>query len=167
MRTVFRLAPLTLLLSSALLAQAPATPATLNAVGSQGCPIIASAQRWASGGLALTGKPARKPDNATLYLHFNAIGNNNIVAAKVVLHGTTASPRTELAGGTNPGDLSESRDLNGDLRDTSLALGKIVNVRWLSIAELRYADGTTWHESGQAYCHIAPNGFRLVDAPVR
>ena len=161
MRTAFRLAPLTLLLCSPLLAQ---TPATLTTVDSQSCPVVVSAQRWASGGLVQTGKPTKAPDRATLYLHFNAGGKNAIVAAKIVLHGTTASPRTELAGGMNPGDLSESHDLNGNLRNTSVALGKIVNVRWLSIAELRYADGTTWHESDQAYCHITPNGFRLVDA---
>ncbi|HEY4357893.1 MAG TPA: hypothetical protein VGN16_19230 [Acidobacteriaceae bacterium] len=159
---------LLLLVAPALAAHAQGTPVTrtFSGDGSQNCPIVASAQRWASSGLALAGKPGRTPDNATLYLHFNATGGNKVVAARIVLHGTTAAPRAELAGGVNTGDLSESRDLNGDLRDTSVALSKIVNVRWLSIAELRYADGTTWHESGQAYCHITPNGFRLVGAPV-
>lgn len=172
MRNAFLLSVLAL---SALAVHAQAngvgTPAPIKMAftgnGSQNCPVVASAQRWASSGMVLTGKSSRAPDRATLYLHFSPFGENKIVAAKIVLHGTTAAPRAELAGGTNPGDLSESRDLSGDLHDTSVALETIVNVRWINVAELRFADGTTWHESGQAYCHITPNGFRLVDASAK
>ena len=150
---------------------APVTPATvlLAGVPSLNCPIAISARRWAPGGMALAQDRNAEPEGRRLYLHFITGLKSGLVAATVTLHGTDGKARAELtADGTSGPELQETFQLKGDpnapIRSSSVSLRHLANVRWVAITELRFADGTSWHESADASCHITPNGFRLVDA---
>ena len=39
---------------------------------------------------------------------------------------------------------------------------KLTGVTWVELKELTYANGTVWHDSANATCRVAPNGYMLV-----
>ncbi len=165
MRNAFLVATC-LLLSSPALAQV--ANADLVAVGSQNCPVAASAERGAPGLVVQT----RKADTATaqtkLFLHIMSSDNKRLADVTVVLHGSDAQPRTELAGSASGSNLTEEFHLSGvpdhDLYNASVSPVRVANVRWVSITSIRFADGTVWHPSSNSYCRIQPNGFLRVTA---
>ena len=171
MRAAYAFATLVFGASSLLAQKTTVTPATVVLLGvpSQNCPIGISAQRWAAGGMALAQDRNAEPEGRKLYLHFISGSKTGVIAATVTLHGTEGKARAELAAdGRNAFPLTETFQLTGDtnapLRSSAVSLRRLANVRWVAITELRFADGTSWHESADASCHVTPNGFRLVDA---
>lgn len=157
-----------LLLSPVVFAQSPATHTSIITVESQGCPVLATARRWAPRTVVETGNSPRNSNGNKLYLHFTPTGERSIVAATVVLHGTTAAAHIEPARNWSAPDLTDTFHLTADppkgLYDSEVPLHKVPNVRWLDITEVHFADGTVWHESANAHCNVTPNGFLLIDA---
>ena len=168
MRAAYALSIL-FVLTPVLTAQSSPATVTLTETPRRNCPVAVSAQRWAPGGMAVAHDAHSATEGRELYLHFAPGSKSGVIAATVTLHGDDGSPRTELvAKGSHPSNLTETFHLTSgtkpSLHDSTVAPSRVVNVRWIGITEVRFADGSTWQESRDSSCHITPNGFRLVAA---
>lgn len=139
-------------------------------VNGQNCPVMASAQRGGGGAVVQTRKGSPAEPLIELKMHFSAMAHSGITEATVSLHGTDGRPRAELAYSSAPSlpEMVEVAHLSGSadhaLTSASIRPAKVVNVRWIGITAIKFADGTEWQPSETSWCHIQPNGFQLVGA---
>ena len=155
-----------LLLSTALVAQAPAR-VTLDApmVASGACPVGFSA-RHANGGSLLAVSPATKPHGQPYEVAFAPGKSRAVVQARVTLHGMSGSH--VIPAGTdvieNTTETFSIAPAGGvDHLFTSVVYArKLTAIRYIELRELTFADGTEWHASATSTCRVAPNGFLLV-----
>ena len=140
----------------------------LTSVNGQNCPVLASASRGGGGAVVQTRKGESASPLAVLHLQFSSGNKLQIAEATITLHGTDGLPRAELARMSPDSYLTEEFHLTSSpdhaLSKASISPKRVVNVRWVSISELKFSDGSTWHPSESSYCHIQPNGFQRVAA---
>jgi hypothetical protein len=48
------------------------------------------------------------------------------------------------------------------LRMRTVSVNDLTSVAWISVIELRYADGSTWHARPGAECRVVPDGVMLI-----
>ena len=95
-----------------------------------------------------------------------------IVAAELEVHGTANKGRMMPASGavlTNDSTADAVRNVHlvssvpADQQRTRLvSVNDLTSVQWISVIELRYADGSTWHAGPGSECRVVPDGVMLI-----
>jgi hypothetical protein len=160
---------------AALAAPVPATVANPSA-----CPVeMSAAQHGLVGALTPVGPNARtapSQDRARAQQSFDLSMKNTrlqrIVAAELEVHGTSNKGRVAPASGavlTNEPTADAVRNVHlassvpaDESRTRTVSVKDITSVAWISVIELRYADGSTWHARPGSECRVVPDGMMLI-----
>jgi hypothetical protein len=157
-----------------LAAPAPATVANLAA-----CPVELSAAQHGQGQMVavgpsspLTPTPDANRARQSIDLSMTNTRLQRIVAAELEVHGTSNKSRVVPAGAvvltTEPtADTVRNVHLASSVpaeesRTRTVSVNDLTSVAWISVIELRYADGSTWHARPGAECRVTPDGMMLV-----
>jgi hypothetical protein len=152
---------------------APAVVATPSA-----CPVDLSAAQRGAGALIAAGPdtPAPKPDGKhaqqAIDLSMKNTRLQRIVAAELEVHGTANKGRMLPAGAvvlTDQPTADAVRNVHlvssvpGDqTRTRTVSVNGLTSVAWISVIELRYADGSTWHARPGAECRVTPDPIMMI-----
>jgi hypothetical protein len=153
---------------------APATVANPSA-----CPVELSAEQRGLGALVAAGPNAPAvpaPDAShpqqSIDLSMKNTRLQRIVGAELEVHGTSNKSRVVPASGavlTNEPRADVVRNVHltssvpADQTRTRMVTAKdLTSVAWISVIELRYADGSTWHERAGVQCRVVPDGMMLI-----
>ena len=158
-----------------LLAQsaAPTSAVVLQAPQSQDCPVGLSA-RHANQGAVVNVSPRSSPQEQGYHVTFAPLQDHGIAQAKITLHGMSGAQLLPVGSHGDAGlkpdtpkDITESFTVAPaagakHLFHSTVYTEKLTAVQWIELNEVKYTDGTTWHESVGSVCRVAPNGFMLV-----
>ena len=170
-----------LILSLAALA-APvcfAAPAPASVSNPAACPVELSAAQHGQGQMVAVGPnaPAVPPPVAnharqSIDLSIKNTRLQRIVAAELEVHGTSNKSRVVPAGAavlTNEPTADTVRNVHlassvpaEQSRTRTVSVNDLTSVAWISVIELRYADGSTWHARPGAECRVTPDGAMLI-----
>jgi hypothetical protein len=169
-----------LILSLAALAASAclAVPAPASVANPAACPVELSAAQRGQGQMVAVGPntPAVPPQEAnharqSIDLSMKNTRLQRIVAAELEVHGTSKS-RVVPAGGavlTNEPTADAVRNVHlansvpaEQSRTRTVSVNDLTSVAWISVIELRYADGSTWHARPGAECRVTPDGVMLI-----
>jgi hypothetical protein len=175
----------TLILSLTALA-APAcfaAPATVS--NPSACPVELSAAQHGLGALVPTAKTFVSPDDKkqmtivtgpqigppqqSIDLSMKNTRLQRIVAAELEVHGTANKSRVlrtdvadqSLADAVRNVHLASSVPAD-QTRMRTVSVKDLTSVAWVSVMELRYADGSTWHARPGSECRVTPDPLMLV-----
>ena len=142
------------------------------------CPVELSAAQRGTGVLIAAGSkaPAPKADSSRAQQAIDLSMKNTrlerIVAAKLEVHGTSNKSRVMSASGTvltNEPTADAVRNVHlvnsvpaDQTRMRTVSVQDLTSVAWISVIELRYADGSTWHARPGAECRVTPNPMMLI-----
>lgn len=153
---------------------APATVANPSA-----CPVELSAEQRGLGAMVAVGPntpevPARdaKHPQQAIDLSMKNTRLQRIVAAELEVHGTSNKSRVVPAGAavlTDRPTADAVRNVHlassvpaDQTRTRTVSVKDLTSVAWISVIELRYADGSTWHARPGAECRVTPDGMMLI-----
>jgi hypothetical protein len=95
-----------------------------------------------------------------------------IVAAELEVHGTSNRSRVMPAKGavlTSEPTADAVRNIHlassvpaDESRTRTVSVKDLTSVAWISVIELRYADGSTWHARPGSECRVVPDGMMLI-----
>jgi hypothetical protein len=95
-----------------------------------------------------------------------------IVAAELEVHGTSNRSRVMPAKGavlTSEPTADAVRNVHlassvpaDESRTRTVSVKDLTSVAWISVIELRYADGSTWHARPGSECRVVPDGMMLI-----
>jgi hypothetical protein len=174
MRHPFSLPTLAILAAATL--GAPACLAASAVVANpSACPVELSAVQHGMGELVAAGPntPAPKTESnraqQTIDLSMKNTRLQRIVAAELEVHGTLNKSRVlrmthvadRLADAVRSVHLVNSVPAD-QTRMRTVTVKDLTSVGWVSVVELRYADGSTWHARPGAECRVTPDGMMLV-----
>jgi hypothetical protein len=143
----------------------PAPPVTI--LGSvAGCPVELTAEQAHDGALSLArsaGTPAHAEQVIDLSIRNSRLPR--IVGAEIEVHGTSPRGRIvalESASGGGVADAVRAVHLQGSVppneqRTHRLSVPELTSVQWIDVIELRYADGSAWHEGAGQQCRVEPD----------
>jgi hypothetical protein len=169
-----------ILLLAALAAPAClAAPAPASVANPAACPVELSAAQHGQGQMVAVGPntPAVPPPDAnharqSIDLSMKNTRLERIVAAELEVHGTSNKSRVLPARGaaltTEPAsDAVRNVHLASSvpaeqLRTRTVSVNDLTSVAWISVIELRYADGSTWHAQPGSECRVVPDGMMLI-----
>ncbi len=152
-----------------------AAPATVP--NPSACPVELSAAQRNGGTLVPVGKPGPPPsvldsNNAaqSIDLSMKNTRLQRIVAAELEVHGTANKSRvvrTDAVADQPMADAVRSVHLASSVpadqtRVRTVSVKDLTSVAWVSVIELRYADGSTWHARPGAECRVTPDPLMLV-----
>ncbi len=143
------------------------------------CPVELSAEQRGAGTLVAVAPnaPAIPPPNANhpqqaIDLSMKNTRLERIVAAELEVHGTSNKSRVIPADGavlTNEPTADAMRNVHmvssvpaDQTRTRTVSVKDLTSVAWISVIELRYADGSTWHARPGAECRVVPDGMMLI-----
>ncbi len=156
-----------LLAATTLTAQSPSTGSVLLLQQhiSQNCPVGLSARHSSDGGMVSV-SPGSGPHQQGYDITFSPRKSLQVAQARISLHGISGS-HVIPAGKKEVGDATESFTVSptssANHRFQSVVYtAKLTGVEWVELNDLTYTDGTQWHESADAICRVAPNGYMLV-----
>ena len=174
MRHPFSLSTLAILTAATLVAPAClAAPAVV--ANPSACPVELSAVQRGTGELVVASPntPALKMDSnraqQTIDLSMKNTRLQRIVAADLVVHGTLNKSRVlrmnpvadRMADAVRNVHLVNSVPAD-QTRMRTVTVKDLTSVAWVSVVELRYADGSTWHARPGAECRVTPDGMMLI-----
>lgn len=152
------------------------TPVTVTNVS--GCPVELSAAQHGMGQLVAVGPnaPAVPPENKypgqSIDLSMKNTRLQRIVAAELEVHGTSNKSRLMPAGSamlSNQPTADAVRNVHlvssvpaDQTRMRTVSAHDLTSVAWISVIELRYADGSTWHARPGSECRVVPDGMMLI-----
>jgi hypothetical protein len=156
-----------------------AVPAPASVANPAACPVELSAAQHGLGQMVAVGanSPAVPPPDAiharqSIDLSMKNTRLQRIVAAELEVHGTSNKSRVVPAGGavlTNEPTADTVRNVHlassvpaEQLRTRTVSVNDLTSVAWISVIELRYADGSTWHTRPGAECRVTPDGMMLI-----
>ena len=155
-----------------------AAPAPASVANPAACPVELSAAQHGLGQKVDVGPnaPAVPPDanrtRQSIDLSMKNTRLQRIVAAELEVHGTSNKSRVVPAGGavlTNEPTADTVRNVHltssvpaEQLRTRTVSVSDLTSVAWISVIELRYADGSTWHTRPGAECRVTPDGMMLI-----
>jgi hypothetical protein len=156
------------MLSASVCMSAQQTSSTKVAT-SEGCPIGFGAQ---INGRAIAQTAADQKKNGSgplLEMTFSVRGAAKIVSANVTVHGLSSSDRYLPVDQHSDENAAQTFELDrasgaAGLTNAAVWLNKILFVNWAEVTELKYADGSVWHESSDSQCRAVPSKLLLVDA---
>jgi hypothetical protein len=166
-----------LLTLAAVAAPALAAPATVS--NPSACPVELSALQHGAGALVAANKNEITPSEAkpsrpqqSIDLSIKNTRLQRIVAAELEVHGTTNKSRVIPAGAavltdTPAADAVRNVHLASSVpadetRTDTVSVSELTSVAWISVIELRYADGSTWHARPGAQCRVTPDPVMLI-----
>jgi hypothetical protein len=143
------------------------------------CPVELSAEQLGAGALLAAGPnaPANPPPGAnragqSIDLSMKNTRLQRIVAAELEVHGTSNKSRVMPAGGavlTNEPTADAVRNVHlassvpaDETRMRTVSVKDLTSVAWISVIELRSADGSTWHARPGAECRVTPDPMMLI-----
>ena len=134
-----------------------------------GCPVGLSARRHAAGVMAFAGSQENVAGRQTLLVGLEQRGTSQLVSAIAKLYGVSRGTHAVTLGAAVSSEASESVTLepqHGEqsLRRAVLEPRHLQGVSWMELTEVKFADGTTWHATGDARCIAEPSGVVLVDS---
>ena len=156
-----------------------AAPAPASVANPAACPVELSAAQRGQGQMVAVGPntPAVPPQDAnharqSIDLSMKNTRLQRIVAAELEVHGTSNKSRLVPAGGavlTNEPAADAVRNVHlvnsvpaEQSRTRTVSVNDLTSVAWISVIELRYADGSTWHARPGAECRVTPDGVMLI-----
>ena len=170
--------PVSLLVSALALAFAvPACFAAPDVVTGSSCPVELSAAQHGLGGLIAVGPKDEvlQPKNQAQQSFDLSIKNTRlqrIVAAELEVHGTANKGRMVRVGAvvlTDKPTADAVRNVHlvssvpaDESRTDTVSVKNLTSIAWISVIELRYADGSTWHQHTGAECRVTPDGIMLI-----
>jgi hypothetical protein len=177
MRHPFSLPILGLSLAAFAVPACLAAPATVT--NPSACPVELSAAQRGMGQMVVVrpGAPDVPPPNAnhpgqSIDLSMKNTRLQRIVAAQLEVHGTSNKSRVVPAGGavlTHEPTADAMRSVHlvssvpaDQTRTRTVSVHDLTSVAWISVIELRYADGSTWHARPGAECRVVPDGMMLI-----
>ncbi len=163
----------------ALPAALAAAPAPASVANPAACPVeMSAAQHGLVGTLTPAGpnaQPAPRPNASRTQQSFDLSMKNTrlqrIVAAELEVHGTSNKSRVVSTGAmlTNEPTADAVRNVHlassvpaDESRTRTLSVKDLTSVAWISVIELRYADGSTWHARPGSECRVVPDGMMLI-----
>jgi hypothetical protein len=151
------------------------------------CPVELSAAHRVDGSLLPAGRqapgePARPPADGrprqSVDLSMKNTRLERIVAAELEVHGTSTRKRilrAEGARGAANAMLTDQPTADTvrhvhlvssvpaeESRTRALSVDDLTSVSWISVIELRYADGSTWHAGPGRECRVEPDHIMLI-----
>ena len=176
-RPIFSLPSLALLSVTGLLAPiCLASPAVV--ANPSACPVELSASQRADGVLLAAGSKAPVPHEGakaqqSIDLSMKNSRLQRIIAAELEVHGTAPGARVIPARAASltldepNADTVRSVHLASSvpadqMRTRNVAVDGLTSVAWISVIELRYADGSVWHVGPGRQCRVLPDGMMLV-----
>jgi hypothetical protein len=168
----------TLVISLAFTAPACfAAPASVS--NPSACPVELSAAQHGLGQMLEVGPnspdvpaPDRNHAQQSIDLSMKNTRLQRIVAAELEVHGTSNKSRIMPATGavlTNQSMADAMRNVHlvnsvpaDESRTRTVAVKDLTSVAWISVIELRYADGSIWHARPGAECRVTPDPLMLV-----
>jgi hypothetical protein len=176
MRYSFSLSTLTFLTAAALAAPAClAAPAVV--ANPSACPVELSAVQHGLGDLVATGpntSPVPEADGThaaqSIDLSMKNTRLQRIVSAELEVHGTANKSRvlrTNAVADQPMADAVRNVHLTNSVpadqtRMHTVSVKDLTSVAWVSVIELRYADGSTWHARPGSECRVTPDPLMLV-----
>jgi hypothetical protein len=179
MRHPFSLSSLTLSIAAFVVPACLAAPVTVT--NPSACPVELSAAQHGLGQLVPVGPNAPavpapdgngKHPGQSIDLSMKNTRLQRIVAAELEVHGTSNKSRVMPAGGavlTNEPTADAMRSVQlvssvpaDQTRTRTVSVRDLTSVAWVSVIELRYADGSTWHARPGAECRVVPDGVMLI-----
>ncbi|HEV3150731.1 MAG TPA: hypothetical protein VGY94_07240 [Acidobacteriaceae bacterium] len=156
-----------------------AAPEPVTVSNPSACPVELSAEQHGAGSLvaAAPNTPAIPPRNANhpqqaIDLSMKNTRLQRIVGAELEVHGTSNKSRVMPASGavlTNQPTADAVRNVSlassvpaDQTRMRTVTVNDLTSVAWISVIELRYADGSTWHARPGSECRVVPNGMMLI-----
>lgn len=169
----------TFILSLAACAAPACFAAPTAVVNPSACPVELSAAQHGLGQMIAVGPsapdlaaPDRKGNNAgqSIDLTMKNTRLQRIVAAELEVHGTANKSRvvrTNAVADQPMADAVRNVHLTSSVpadqtRMRTVSVNDLTSVAWVSVIELRYADGSTWHARPGAECRVTPNPLMLV-----
>ncbi|HEX6495914.1 MAG TPA: hypothetical protein VF018_10545 [Acidobacteriaceae bacterium] len=178
MRHPFSLPIFTFSLAAFAVPACIAAPAPVTVANPSACPVEMSAAQHGIGQIVAVGPnaPAVPPDNKhpgqSIDLSMKNTRLQRIVAAELEVHGTSNKSRVMPAGGamlTNQPAADAVRNVHlvssvpaDQTRMRTVSVHDLTSVAWISVIELRYADGSTWHARPGSECRVVPDGVMLI-----
>lgn len=158
-----------------------AVPACFAAPGaevSSSCPVELSAAQHGLGNLVPASPNVQAPHSKanqaqqSFDLSMKNTRLQRIVAADLEVHGTANRGRMVAAGAvvlTDKPMADAVRNVHlvssvpaDESRTDTVSVKNLTSVAWISVIELRYADGFTWHQHPGAECRVTPDGVMLI-----
>jgi hypothetical protein len=179
MRHPFSISSLVLSLAAVAVPTCLAAPAPATVSNPSACPVELSAAQRGLGALVAVrpGEPdIQPPDNKhpqqSIDLSMKNTRLQRIVAAELEVHGTSNKSRVMPAHGavlTSEPTADAVRNVHmvssvpaEQTRTRTVSAHDLTSVAWISVIELRYADGSTWHARPGAECRVVPDGMMLI-----
>jgi len=176
MRRPFPLSSLILTLA-ALATPALAAPSTVS--NPSACPVELSALQRGAGALVAANKRENTPfevkpsrPRQSIDLSMKNTRLQRIVAAELEVHGTSNKSRVIPAGAAVLTDTPTADAVRNvrlassvpadETRTRTVSVNELTSVAWISVIELRYADGSTWHARPGAECRVTPDPMMLI-----
>lgn len=171
-----------LVLGSIALFAAPCLAATVTVATPSACPVALSASHGVGLGVLVPAGPqvltppeapaSRIVTQQSFDLSVRNSGSQRIVAAELEVHGTSNKGRmlplqsADLNTGADAMrkvHLTSSIPADGQ-RTHTIAVDDLTSVAWISVIELRYADGSAWHAGPGHVCAVTPSPVMLIAA---
>jgi hypothetical protein len=168
-------------LSTLVVTLAFAAPACLAAPASvsnpSACPVELSAAQHGVGQMVEVGPnspdapaPDRNHAGQSIDLSMKNTRLQRIVAAELEVHGTANKSRVVRTNTVTDEPMADAmRNVHlvnsvpaDESRTRTVAVKDLTSVAWISVIELRYADGSTWHARPGAECRVTPDPLMLV-----
>jgi hypothetical protein len=177
MRHPFSLSTLILSLTAFAAPACFAAPATVS--NPSVCPVELSAAQHGLGQMVAAGPnmPAvPAPDGngkhagQSIELSMTNTRLQRIVAAELEVHGTANKRRMVRTNAVADEPMADAvRNVHlvssvpaDQTRMRTVSVNDLTSVAWVSVIELRYADGSTWHARPGAECRVTPDPLMLV-----
>jgi hypothetical protein len=156
-----------------------AAPAPVTVANPSACPVeMSAAQRGLTGTLTPAGPNAQSPHPSTsraqqsIDLSMTNTRLQRIVAAELEVHGTSNKGRMMPAHGavlTDEPTADAVRNVHlassvpaDETRTHTVTAKDLTSIAWISVMELRYADGSTWHARPGSECRVIPDPMMLI-----
>jgi hypothetical protein len=167
----------TLILSLAAFAAPACFAASATVSNPSACPVELSAAQHGLGQMLVVGPnapavpaPDGRHTQQSIDLSMKNTRLQRIVAAELEVHGTANKGRmvrTNAVADEPIADTVRSVHLVSSVpadqtRMRTVAANDLTSVAWISVMELRYADGSTWHARPGAECRVTPDPLMLV-----
>lgn len=152
-----------------------AAPATVS--NPSACPVELSAAQHGLGQMLAVGSnmpdaPAPDKNHAgqSIDLSMKNTRLQRIVAAELEVHGTSNKSRVVRTNAVADEPMADAmRNVHlvnsvpaDESRTRTVAVKDLTSVAWISVIELRYADGSTWHARPGSECRVTPDPLMLV-----
>ena len=156
----------------ASVANAAACPVELSAAQHPGSELVRADKKIATPGSVTPGSVVEPPAEArqSIDLSMKNARLQRIVAADLEVHGTTSKSRVLRMNAVADQPMADAvRNVHlvnsvpaDQTRMRTVTVKDLTSVAWVSVIELRYADGSTWHARPGAECRVTPDPLMLV-----